>query len=300
MKKTNHLKLFSEMKQAHAHCVDRRKQSVDALDRFTLGQTTDQMFNLAVTQAKTAFESWKTLAKRWDRTSCDRVPERIERLYDEATKMADGIASLGERYSGETSRRVVWGDKASAQTQTSDGDRYSRSCKYSRTDATHTVTLDPYRVEHLIERKRLRELSAEDGLHLIALDPDGAAVWVKKHNKSLKSEAGWVIGDDICCYHSTISRDDAVKGHSKKRAMLDREKKADRRARLVARLCCNAKATIQDAKSLGYCDPGIAAFRERHNIGDTASLPELCRTGNPSAVRLALHLARKLAMKAAH
>lgn len=71
--------------------------------------------------------------------------------------------------------------------------------------------------------------------------------------------------------------------------------KAERRARLVARLCGNVRATIADARALGYCLPGIQAFQERHGIGDEATLPELVRTGDPSAVRLALSVARKVA-----
>lgn len=298
MKKTNHLVKYVTLCAAESAFEMRSAEASRLLERCILGTAVNSLVEAAIVQAKNALESQKQAETKWKCLSpSDR--ETARKMHSAAVEIGNAIATLGERYSGETSRKVVWGEKAGAYTQTSDGDRYSRSCKYSRTDAVHTVSLDSYRVEHLIEQKRLRELSSEDGLHLIALDPDGAAVWAKKHNKSLKSEAGWIIGDDVCCYHSTISREDAVKGHAKKRSMIDREKKADRRARLVARLCCNAKATIADAKSLGYCDPGIAAFRERYKIGETASLPELCRTGNPSAVRLALHLARKLALRAA-
>lgn len=66
----------------------------------------------------------------------------------------------------------------------------------------------------------------------------------------------------------------------------------------MARLCNGAHATLADAKSLGYCEPGIRAFQTRHGIGDAATLPELVRTGDPSAVRLALKIARTVKREA--
>lgn len=65
-------------------------------------------------------------------------------------------------------------------------------------------------------------------------------------------------------------------------------------AALVARLCHGVTATLADARAMHYCEPGIRAFQERHGVGDTATLPELIRTGDPSAVRLALSIARKV------
>ena len=69
--------------------------------------------------------------------------------------------------------------------------------------------------------------------------------------------------------------------------------KDERRARLIARLC-NVSATIADARAMGYCLPGIEAFQSQHHIGDAAPLRALLATGNPSAVRLALAVARKV------
>jgi hypothetical protein len=225
----------------------------------------------------------------------------------------------GGEYSGDTTACAEWGTAATARTYLSNGEQYSRRCTYLKTDAAHVVTLDPSRVHALHTNERLRQLSAADGLPLIALDDDGAAVWVKTSGKTIIAESGWIIGDDVCCYHSTQSREHAVKGHARKRAKIDAERaeiearrlattpgtpeyiaaqKAERRARLIARLCKGATATITDARKLGYCGPGIAAFQRAHGIGDAAPLPDLVRTGNPSAVRLALEIARKLAKAA--
>lgn len=246
--------------------------------------------------------------------------ETAETVAKFAMEYARSIARhYGGEYSGNTTARAEWGTAATARTYISRGEQYSRRCTYRKTDAEHVVTLDPARVHALHACERLRQLSAADGLALIALDDDGSAVWVKTTGKAITHESGWVIGDDVCCYHSTQSRAHAAKGHARKRARIDAERaeiearrlattpgtpeyiaaqKADRRARLITRLCKGATATIADARRLGYCVPGIEAFQRAHGIGDAAPLPDLIKTGNPSAVRLALEVARKLAKAA--
>lgn len=249
-----------------------------------------------------------------------RLPKLRRETAEHVAKTALDIGKkaaerMGGSYSGDTSSLATWGETAKAYTITDYGERYSRSCKYLKTDAMHIVRLDPARVHGLVESARLRELSARDGLPLIALDEDGACVWVRSSGKQIASQSGWIVGDEHVCFHSTKSREDAVKGHAKKRKMLDAEKaarelsekintpgtpeyiaaqKAERRARLVARLCGGITATIEDARSLGYCAPGIEAFQRQHGVGDTTTLPQLVKTGNQSAVALALKIARKV------
>lgn len=238
-----------------------------------------------------------------------------EQTYKAAIENARRAVELGAGYSGTTSRTFRFGKEATAYTVTDTGEQYSRSCKYRKTNAEHVVQLDPARVHILVDSPRLRELSSRDGLELIALDADGRATWVVSKRNQIAAEHGWVIGDDLCCFHSTKSREDAAKGHARKRAELDRqaaeqaererlrraspEYKAERRARLVARLCSNLNATVADAKAAGYCTPGIEQFQRQHGIGDTASLPDLCRTKNPLAVSLALRVARQSLKNAA-
>jgi hypothetical protein len=113
-------------------------------------------------------------------------------------------------------------------------------------------------------------------------------------------ERGWIVGNAAVCYHSTNSREHAQAGFAKKHAAhlaeLRQRRLSDkqaRRVRLIARLCGGITATLADAKGLGFCEPGIRAFQDRHGIGNSATLPELIRTGDPSATRLALSLARK-------
>ena len=241
--------------------------------------------------------------------------ELAESVHKTALAIAlDAARRMGGDYSGTTSHKAWFGSGVNtgvtAWTITDSGDAYSRSCSYRRTDATHKVQLDSARVHALVESARLREMSAREGLPLIALDDDGAAVWLVSKAKQIASQSGWIIGCNRCCYHSTKSREDAVKGHARKlaamieaeRAAAEREKarkaspeyKAERRARLIARLCGNAMATIEDAKECGYCTPGIEQFQRSHGIGDKATLPQLVKTGNHMAIALALKLARKV------
>lgn len=249
---------------------------------------------LALTEAANADAAFRKLPPA--------MREQASRSITIATALARSIAErCGGRYSGQTSDVAEWGTIATAHTSTSRGDRYSGKCTYSKTDATHIVTLDPAGVPLLIESEALRHASARDGLHLIALYPDGSAVWVKTRGKAIVSERGWVAGNGACCYHSTKSLEHAQKGFERKHATVVAElrqrrltNKQARRVRLIARLCGHVEATMDDAHALGYCDPGIRAFQAKHGLGDTASLPELVRTGDANAVRLALSIARKV------
>ncbi len=150
-----------------------------------------------------------------------RLPKLRRETAEHVAKTALEIGKkaaerMGGSYSGNTSSLAAWGETAKAYTITESGERYSRSCKYSKTDALHIVRLDPARVHGLVESARLRELSARDGLPLIALDEDGACVWVRSSGKQIANQSGWVVGDEHVCFHSTKSREDAVRGYTKK------------------------------------------------------------------------------------
>ena len=72
------------------------------------------------------------------------------------------------------------------------------------------------------------------------------------------------------------------------------QRKYNRRLRLIAHLCKNVKATFADARSMGYCIPGIENFKQKYNIGNHATLAELMNTKNDLAIKLALNIARKV------
>ena len=241
------------------------------------------------------------------------TPARRELAATTATTALDigrWAALSGESYSGATAHRTEWTDGAKpyADTYTDKGAQYSRKCTFKKTDADHVVRITPEWTPLLVERDDLRTLSGRDGLPLIGIHADGRCVWVKKKGKAITSEIGWIAFFGSVCYHSTTSQGEADKGLARKLAaarrewadeqirQLDRVKSAkeERRARLVARLCGSIVATVADARALGFCPPGIEQFQQQHGIGSSAPLPSLIRTGNPSAIRLALAIARRV------
>lgn len=285
------------------------------LDNFIKGQTSSDEVNPKTVKAARSAHADATTA----RTTFAALPKARRDMAEAVRAAAKEIArqaamKMGGSYSGNISHIVTWGTAAETYTTTDKGDQYSRSCSYKKTDATRHIILDFARVHTLVESERLRELSNRDGLPLIALDENGAATWVKSSGKQLTAEHGWVIGCSRCCYHSTTSKEAAIKWHAKKLAAIlenerqqaEREKarkaspeyKAERRARLIARLCGGVTATVEDAKTCGYCLPGIEQFQRAHGIGNSASLPALVKTGNSMAISLALRLARKVAKAA--
>jgi len=218
-------------------------------------------------------------------------------------------ALRGDNYSGESFRTVKWTEFPfpKAETHTDKGAQYSRGCTYRKTDASHVVSLSPEWAVLLAEREDVATLSERDGLPLIGIHADGRACWVKTKRQAITCETGWIAHFGATCYHSTTSQKAAEQGLAKKlasqrafwasaseaRKNAAQYAKDERRARLVARLC-DVSATIADAIALGYCRPGIEAFQSQHHIGESAPLRALLASGNASAVRLALAVARKV------
>ena len=251
----------------------------------------------------------------------------------------NALRSLGDiAYSGETKHRVAWADgtlcptqcAAAAGTKTRDGDRYSRAPKYHKTDAVHCIALDPHSVAELVRNTDLRSASSWswDRLPLIALRPDGRATWLRRdgNSKRVLAQHGWIASDGPTrCYHSTISAAHAAEGLARKvaaqteaaaeakalaearllalppeeRARLARLRREARRASLLARISTQVTASEPDARALGYCSPGIAAFRAQYGItGERVALADLCRTGDRQAIALAITVARRAAAAA--
>lgn len=226
-----------------------------------------------------------------------------------AEAMGARAVKFGGEYSGETTRAAKWTPCPfpKAETSTEKGRQYSRGCTYRKTDASHVVSLSPEWAVLLAEREDVAALSERDGLPLIGIHQDGRACWVKTKRGAITCETGWIAHFGATCYHSTTSQKSAEQGLAKKlasqrafwasaaeaRKNAAQYAKDERRARLIARLC-NVDATIADARAMGYCLPGIEAFQSQHHIGDSAPLRALLTTGNPSAVRLALAVARKV------
>lgn len=248
--------------------------------------------------AEASTKAWKSMAKAQRDYAASAVSAAIA--------IGESASWLGGSYSGATDRAVLWGDHASARTVTRGGDRYSRSCKYSKTDASHEVTISVDGMVDLVDTM-LSSASADEGLPLISYHAaTGEAIWVVVRNKRIAAEHGWLAFSGGFLYHSTESLDHARSGVARKLAAaakeagrVTRDGRADRRAALVIRLCQGAQATVADALAAGYCPAGIRAWQEKNGIGDSAALADLVRTGDPLATRLAFDLARKVRREAA-
>jgi hypothetical protein len=339
---------------AHTSVRDAAAAANAATAAAVAGYGSPEAVTTAIANATAAREAAKIASAAWRKVPASRraIAERIARA---AERIAHDAARLGDIYSGSTARRVRWatgaemvarGDSiaAHASTRTEAGEHYSRRRAWRKTDATHTVILDPRYVEALVADEALRSASSNDGLRLIALAPDGRAVWVSRKGQQIVAESGWVVAAPVAgviggrmTYHSTVSHEHAERGLRRKiaaheadvarteawrAAAIERaaaEQRAssaaawsarhggdaqiaaaareDRRVRLIARLCHGVVATVADARDMGYCAPGIAAWQAAHGLAKATSapLPVLVQSGNRSAIALALRLARRVA-----
>ena len=240
---------------------------------------------------------------------------RAENLHKTVLKTAESAFELGGSYSGETSRKINWEGPPAARTVRDKGERYCGSEWWCRTNATHTLDLDFDGVLAMERNAELLDQSAAEGLPIIALyrlkrrPHVYQAIWAQKgKGKTISTVNGWIAYDPTrnLMYHSTISAayvwdklvaniERMIEEHRHQEALSEVSPKMERRARLISKLCGEMYATIADARKLGYCHPGITAFRRLHGIGDSVSLPELVKSGNPLAIKLALYLARRVA-----
>lgn len=248
-----------------------------------------------------AEEAWKqkeSKSRAWAEQQVKTVTEFVRRQIRHESAL---------QRSGSVEFVVEWttASRPYAQTLSSAGEQYSRRCTYRKTDATHIVRLSPEWASEWNQADA--DASMRDGIALIGLKTDRQACWLSIKNRSLHLTQGWFVVDGANSYHSEVSLEHAQKGLAKKIAVWQKElkerekrvleakefQKTQRRVSLVARLCDGLKATIEDARELGFCNAGIQQFQNRFGISDSATLPELVKTGDPSAVRLAFHLARR-------
>lgn len=248
-----------------------------------------------------AEEAWKTKESK----SRAWAEQQVQSIVNFVRRQIQHEAAL--QRSGSVEFVIEWTTAARPYTQTlsSSGEQYSRRCTYRKTDATHIVRLSHEWAAEWTQEDA--DASMRDGIALVGLKADRQACWLTIKNRSLHLTEGWFVVDGANSYHSKESLEHAQKGLAKKVAVWQKElkkrerlvleakdyQKTQRRVSLVARLCDGLKATISDAKELGFCSVGIQQFQSRYGIGDSATLPELVRTGDPSATRLAFHLARK-------
>lgn len=99
----------------------------------------------AVSAYRSALEMWKSLPKKQRDTAVAQ--------YDTAMAYMMSIVNAAKDYSGETKRRVSFGNQTSATTFVTDGVLYSSRCRYRKQDAEHIVSLSVesfFRIEPLL------------------------------------------------------------------------------------------------------------------------------------------------------
>jgi hypothetical protein len=293
--------LVDTSKRAHALLATVKTK---AIELATQGGNPAALLN-AAQESQTTHREMATAEKKYKRTPRDRK-EIAERIYQEAISYAQRTVELiGENYSGDTTYQGFLGPETWAWTIVTRGDSYSRKArKYFKNDAAHKLCLSFSDAVDLMNAPAAVDASFRDGLPLVSFRDDGSAAWLVKKNKRIEIQAGWMAWDGEHHYHSTRSLDHAQTMLAKKCAVLrEREqmareasiryRKETRRERLIA-LLCDVRATIEDARQLGFCAPGIQQFQQQHNVGDTVDLKTLLKSGNPAAERLALHVARRI------
>lgn len=298
--KIDRIAQFTQLQELRG-CRDRaRARLVGGIDDLNIWKTEAEM-HAAYTEYSgrlgaciEAEEKWK----RRDRASRLWAEQQVKTLTAFTRRQIQYSTAL--QRSGTVEFVIEWTTAARpyAQTLSSVGEQYSRRCTYRKTDATHIVRLSHEWAAEWTQADA--EASWRDGIALVGLKANREACWLEVKGRQLTVTQGWFVVEGGMSYHSEVSLEHAQKGLAKKVAVLQRElkerenyRKTQRRVSLVARFCDGIKATIADAKELGFCDVGIQQFKNRFGIGDEATLPELVRTGDPSATRLAFHLARK-------
>lgn len=292
-------------------CRDRAKTlllgGIDTLNPWKTDQSHTALDEYAG-RLKTCIEAEEAWKQR-NRASRLWTEQQVESITDYVRRQIEHESAL--QRSGIVEFVIEWTTAARPYTQTisSSGEQYSRRCTFRKTDATHIVRLSPEWSAEWTQEDA--DASMRDGIALIGLKSDRQACWLTIKNRSLHLTQGWFVTDGVNSYHSEVSLAHAQKGLAKKVAAWQKhlaqeaerraeiKQKADefnrayRRISLVARFGSDIKATIEDARELGFCNVGIQQFKNRFGIGDSATLPELVKTGDPSATRLAFHLARK-------
>ncbi|NBT76673.1 MAG: hypothetical protein EBT15_12065 [Betaproteobacteria bacterium] len=183
-------------KLASEKATENAQTSLQRCIERTCGGNREEALNSAVKEAQIALDAMLAKEGEWKKLPKARR-DFAEGQIKLAIDAANWAAKLGGEYSGQTETAVEWRSFAGASTKTSYGDKYSRSCPYSKTDATHTVSIDARRI-HLLTRE-IVQASKRLGKVVIALDDDGHCTWVRCSNKAIVAENGYlaVEGDQI-------------------------------------------------------------------------------------------------------
>lgn len=180
--------------------------------------------NRSATPEEVAKRAIAAHAAQYDEYKADEdfraLPKPRRTWAEETKKWAEDqgmlAACLGASYSGNTSQSICWGDKSAAYTIKCHGEKYSRSCKYSKMDAEHIVQLCAEDVARLDGWRQIAQASAAEGLPIIGLMEDGRFIWVRRKGKAIAAENGWIGCHAGTIYHSKKSAEDAQAGAERK------------------------------------------------------------------------------------
>jgi hypothetical protein len=139
---------------------------------------------------RAALSARKAVREEWRANGAWRALPKPRRDWaKEAKKWAEDQArhglDFGGDYSGNTSQSICWGDSSRAYTIKCRGEKYSRSCKYSKMDAEHIVQLCAEDVARLDGWRQIAQASAAEGLPIIGLMEDGRFIWVRSKGKAI-------------------------------------------------------------------------------------------------------------------
>lgn len=170
---------------------------------------------------RAALSARKAVREEWRANGAWRALPKPRRDWaKEAKKWAEDQArhglDFGGDYSGNTSQSICWGDSSRAYTIKCRGEKYSRSCKYSKMDAEHIVQLCAEDVARLDGWRQIAQASAAEGLPIIGLMEDGRFIWVRSKGKAIAAENGWIGCHADTIYHSKKSAEDAQAGAERK------------------------------------------------------------------------------------
>lgn len=306
--KIDRITQFTQLQELRG-CRGRAKaRLVGGID--TLNPWKTEASHTALDEYATRLKSCIEAEEKWrERDSKSRLwaEQQVQTIADYVLRQIRHETALQRSGSVEFVIKWTTASRPYTQTMSSSGEQYSRRCTYRKTDATHIVCLSPEWAAEWTQADA--DASMRDGIALVGLKADRQACWLTIKNRSLHLTEGWFVVDGPHSYHSKESLEHAQKGLAKKaaawqkhlaqeaqrraegRKKIDEYHRSERRVRMLARRC-SLRATIADARGLGFCSVGIQQFQQRFGIGDEATLPELVRTGDPSACRLAFHIAR--------
>lgn len=105
----------------------------------------------------------------------------------------------------------------------------------------------------------------------------------------------WEHGKTISACRVEWERKVALRQAETEAARHNPDIRARRKQRLIMRLCGGLTCTVEDARAAGNCQAGIATFRQRYALGETATVAELRKTGRSEIARVIEQAARRVA-----